>query len=158
MSSSLTRTLLAGGRVHDARQCLGRPYRLTGTVIEGDRRGRTIGFPTANLGDVGQLLPGNGVYAGRVTVACDAYAAAISIGNTPTFGEGACKLEAHLLDFDGDLYGKSIHVDFERRLRDQCKFASAAQLTDQLNRDVESVRIGHGPTSPCESANETKAS
>lgn len=158
VSSSLTRTLVSSGRVHDASLCLGRPYRLTGTVIEGDRRGRTIGFPTANLGDVGQLLPGDGVYAGHVTVAGIAHAAAISIGSTPTFGESAPKFEAHLLDFNDDLYGQSVHIDFERRLRDQCKFASAADLTDQLHRDVEAVRTGHGPSSPCASANETQAS
>lgn len=142
VSSSLVRSLIATGKVLDASLCLGRPYCVTGRVAEGARRGRTIGFPTANLANIEQLVPGDGVYAGRAVVGERSYAAAISIGRTPTFGEGERQVEAHLLDFDTDIYGRSIQIEFERRLRDQCTFASATELTDQLRRDVEAVRAG----------------
>lgn len=142
VSSSLVRRLIAAGSVLDASLCLARPYCVTGKVAEGARRGRTIGFPTANLADIEQLVPGDGVYAGRALVGGQAYLAAISIGRTPTFGGGDRQVEAHLLDFDADIYGQSIQIDFERRLRDQCTFASASELTDQLHRDVEAVRTG----------------
>lgn len=142
VSSSLVRRLVAAGRIDDASFCLSRPYAVTGTVAEGARRGRTIGFPTANLADIEQLVPGDGVYAGRALVGDQSYAAAISVGRTPTFGRGDRQVEAHLLDFDTDIYGQSIQIDFERRLRDQCTFASATELTDQLRHDVEAVRSG----------------
>lgn len=142
VSSSLIRNLIAEGRMQDASLCLARPYCVTGVVAEGARRGRTIGFPTANVADIEQLLPGDGVYAGHALVDGQAHSAAISIGRTPTFGAGDRQVEAHLLDFDVDIYGRSIQIDFERRLRDQCTFSSASELTDQLRRDVEAVRTG----------------
>ena len=157
VSSSLVRRLVAAGKIHDAALCLARPYCLTGNIVEGKQRGRTIGFPTANLANIEQLIPGDGVYAGRATVGEQAYSAAISIGRTPTFREGVRQVEAYLLDFAGDLYGRSIQIDFDRRLRDQRAFASASDLTDQLHLDVQAVRMGHRPSATCESANEPQA-
>lgn len=157
VSSSLVRRLIAAGNIHDASLCLARPYCLTGNIVKGEQRGRTIGFPTANLADIEQLVPGDGVYAGRAIVGEQAYSAAISIGRTPTFGEGDRQVEAHLLDFDADLYGRSIQIDFERRLRDQSAFASASDLTDQLHLDIQAVRNGQRQSAACESANEAQA-
>ena len=158
VSSSLIRSLIVNGRVDEASRCLARAYAVDGIVIEGDRRGRTIGFPTANLGDVQQLLPGDGVYAGRAMVDDRSCPAAISIGCTPTFGEGNRQLEAHLLDFDDDIYGRSIRLEFDRRLRDQCAFASAAELTEQLRRDVEAVRTGADSSAVCKAGGKTRTS
>lgn len=158
VSSSVIRNLLSDGRVHEASHCLARPYCLIGRVVAGDRRGRSIGFPTANLGDVVQLVPGDGVYAGRATLDDQSYAAAISIGHTPTFGEGERRVEAHLLDFDDDIYDRPIRLEFERRLRDQLTFASASELSDQLQRDVESVRTGADSPLECGSSDKARAS
>ena len=140
VSSSLIRRLLLEGKVHRAALCLGRPYALIGEVGEGDRRGRTLGFPTANVDTEGQLVPGDGVYAGEAQVENDTYLAAISIGNTPTFEGTKRRFEVHLLDFDGDLYGRLIRVRFERPLRGQQTFASPDALAEQLGRDVQAVR------------------
>src|SRR5205814_192284 len=106
-SSSRVRAALLAGQVETAADLLGRPYRIAGTVITGAQRGRTIGFPTANLGDVPTVLPGNGVYAVRATVAGVQYPAAANVGPNPTFGEDVPKVEIHLLGFSGDLYGKT---------------------------------------------------
>ncbi len=140
VSSSLIRRLIAEGRIDRANLCLGRSYALNGEVVEGDRRGCTIGFPTANLDVPDQLVPADGVYAGQATVRGKTYPAAISIGNTPTFGGTQRRVEAHLLEFDDELYGESIRVEFECRLRGQRRFESPEALVDQLHRDVEAVR------------------
>lgn len=140
VSSSLIRRLLSEGKVRRAALCLGRPYTLIGTVIDGDRRGRSIGFPTANLAVSDQLIPADGVYAGRGLAGDRNYLAAISIGHTPTFSGTERRVEAHLLDFAGDLYGQSIQLGFERRLREQRTFESPEALVEQLRRDIEAVR------------------
>ncbi len=140
VSSSLIRRLLFEGKVRHAAACLGRPYSLSGDVIAGDRRGRTIGFPTANITAGEQIVPADGVYAGRVVFHGDTYVAAISIGHTPTFHGTGQRIEAHLLDFDGDLYDQAIRIEFEHRLRDQQAFDSPEALVRQLHRDVEAVR------------------
>ena len=140
VSSSLIRSLLGKGKVRRAALCLGRPYALVGEVVGGDHRGRSLGFPTANVAVSDQLVPADGVYGGRATVRGGTYRAAISIGTTPTFGGTTQRIEAHLLDFDGELYGESIRVEFERWLREQRTFNSPAALVSQLNRDVEAVR------------------
>lgn len=140
VSSSLIRRLLAEGDVCRAAMCLGRRYALTGSVIHGDHRGRQIGFPTANLAVSDQLVPGEGVYTGRAIVGSQPYLCAISIGRTPTFGGAECRVEGHLLDFAGDLYGQSLRLEFERRLRDQVAFESGDALRRQLDRDVAEVR------------------
>ena len=140
VSSSLIRQLLSEGNVAAAAVGLGRPYCLTGEVITGDRRGRTIGFPTANIAPADQLVPGDGVYAGQAEVRAASHACAISIGQKPTFSGQSRHIEAHLLDFDGDIYGQTIRLEFDRRLRDQRAFESADALVRQLTLDVEDVR------------------
>lgn len=158
VSSSLIRRLLTEGKVRRAALCLGRPYALIGEVVEGDGRGRTIGFPTANIATPDQLVPGSGVYAGRAVVRSDIHLAAISIGHTPTFGGTEQQIEAHLLDFDGDLYGEMIRIEFERRLREQRRFDSVQALADQLHRDVAAVRDSADPSRPVTQTGKVQAS
>lgn len=140
LSSSLIRYLIAYGRVRDAGICLGRPYVLEGEVIEGYKRGRTIGVPTANLHCTDQLIPADGVYAGKCSIDGKPFAAAVSIGTTPTFDGAKHQIEAHLLGFSGDLYGRTIHLDLIDWVRDQRKFAGVEALKGQLARDFEIVR------------------
>lgn len=141
-SSTLIRWLLSAGRVRDARRALGRLYELEGVVVEGDKRGRTLGFPTANI-QPEALVPADGVYAGLAT---DAQArwrlAAISVGTKPTFSGDARAVEAHLLDWDGplDSYGWRTRVRFAAHLRDQARYASVDALTAQIERDCTRVR------------------
>jgi riboflavin kinase/FMN adenylyltransferase len=137
VSSSRVRAALVASEVATAVDLLGRPYRIAGGVITGAKRGRTIGFPTANLGDVPTVLPGNGVYAVRAIVDGQSWPAAANIGPNPTFGEAARKIEIHLIGYAGDVYGKSMAVDFIQKLRDTRPFASAADLIEQLKADVE---------------------
>ena len=144
LSSSLIRWLLRHGRIADAARCLGRPYELSATVVRGDQRGRTIGVPTANLDPVelaGRALPGDGVYAGSVVLADGTERpAAISVGAKPTFAGRGRVIEAHALDYHGDLYGQVIAVRLTRWLRDQQSFPGVAELKAQLQRDVAEVR------------------
>ena len=139
-SSSRVRNSLLKGDIEDAAKVLGRPYRLHGTTAEGSRRGRTLGFPTANLDPLQNLAPGNGVYAVRVFVGEAVWPGAANVGPNPTFGEDARKVEVHLIGFQGDLYGQALAVDFVRRLRDTRPFQGAADLMGQLRRDVEQAR------------------
>lgn len=144
VSSSLIRSLLECGRVGDAARGLGRLYGLTGPVIAGDKRGRAIGVPTANLDPkalAGIMIPAQGVYAGVVEVPDGTvHTAAVSIGAKPTFGPADAAIEAHLLDFDGDLYERDITVRFVRWLRDQQRFADQQELVSQMGRDITRVR------------------
>jgi len=119
---------------------LGHPYRIEGQVVAGARRGQQIGFPTANIAGIETLLPADGVYAGIALVEGRQFAAAINIGPNPTFQENARKVEAHLLDYSGDLYGKTLAVDLTARVRDVRKFVSRDELIDQIGRDVAAVR------------------
>src|SRR5690606_29960511 len=134
---------------------LGRPYAIRGRVVAGDRRGRTLGFPTANLAAETEVLPGHGVYAGRVTLLDDPepgagpgapargarFAAVTNVGRRPTFAADDPTLaEAHLLDFAGDLYGRRIEVSFAARLREERRFAGPDELRAQIARDVEEAR------------------
>jgi riboflavin kinase/FMN adenylyltransferase len=136
VSSSMVRWLIAQGRVRDAAICLGRAFALEGQVIKGFQRGRAIGVPTANL-DVGELMvPADGVYAGRCEVDGKAYPVALSIGTLPTFEENRRQIEAHLLGFDGDLYGKRIRVEVTDWVRDQRKFNGVEALKQQMARDI----------------------
>ena len=120
--------------------CLGRPFCVSGEVMMGDQRGRTLGFPTANL-DVWkkQILPANGVYAAYGTVDGERYKAATNVGVRPTVDDRRLVVEAHLLDFEGDIYGKTLVVDFIRRVRDERKFPDLASLTRQIDVDVAKV-------------------
>lgn len=140
ISSSRIRKLIAEGDVDTARDMLTRPYRIRGMVTHGAGRGATIGFPTANLGAIDTLVPNFGVYAGRAYVDGRAHWSAIHIGPNPTFGEAHRKVEVHLLNFEGSLYGQAIEVDFVSRLRDIREFDSADSLVKQLKLDVESTR------------------
>jgi riboflavin kinase/FMN adenylyltransferase len=128
VSSSLIRWLLANGRVRDAGICLARPYALEGEVIRGHERGRAIGVPTANLDCPEQMVPADGVYAGRCTVDGRTYPVALSIGTMPTFGENRRQVEAHLLNFSGDLYGRRLSVEVTDWVRDQWKFNGVEPL------------------------------
>jgi riboflavin kinase/FMN adenylyltransferase len=139
ISSSVIRWLISHGRVADAARALGRPYRLRGTVVEGAKRGRTIGFPTANL-QTSQLIPAPGIYAGTASIDGRTYGAAISIGNNPTFAADKTTVEAFLLDFSGDLYGRTIEIAFSRWVREMLTFAGATPLVHQMRRDVEWTR------------------
>ncbi len=141
VSSSRVRTELLAGRVDVVAALLGREYVITGTVEAGQKRGTTIGFPTANLHDVPTLLPGDGVYAMRATVDGTTWPAAANVGPNPTFGESARKTEVHLLGFTGDLYGKLLSATFVKKIRDTKKFASIDTLKEQISHDLESVRM-----------------
>ncbi|MEZ6110354.1 MAG: bifunctional riboflavin kinase/FAD synthetase [Pirellulaceae bacterium] len=141
ISSSRIRDCVARGDVDEARRLLTRPYRIRGLVTHGARRGNTIGFPTANIAAVDTLLPGEGVYAGRAYVDEAVIPAAINIGPNPTFSEQQLKVEAHLLDYSGSLYGRTLEVDFLARLRDTRPFASVDALVQQLQHDVGETRV-----------------
>ncbi|MGH9077631.1 MAG: bifunctional riboflavin kinase/FAD synthetase [Acidimicrobiales bacterium] len=149
VSSTRIRALLAAGRVGEAAGMLGRPHQVRGTVGHGDRRGRQLGFPTANV-DVppGIQLPADGVYAGWYSrPAGPPHAAAISVGRRPTFHseEHGPVVEAYLLDFAGDLYGEQARVDFVANLRDQVRYQAAGDLSAQIARDVVATRAALGP-------------
>ena len=138
VSSSHIRTLVDAGDVGEATRFLGAPFRVRGEVVSGDRRGRELGFPTANIvPDPGLVRPGNGVYAARA----DGMVAAVNVGVRPTFSDGQGVLvEAYLLDFDADLYGRVMSVDFIARLRGEQRFESADALVAQMRRDVARTR------------------
>ena len=140
VSSSRVRTALTSGDVAKAAVLLGRSYRIAGTVVAAAKRGRTIGFPTANLDDVPTVLPGDGVYAVRALVEGKSWPAAANIGPNPTFGENAHKVEVHLIGFTGDLYGQSMSIDFVRKLRDTRPFAGVHELIQQLKQDVDDAK------------------
>jgi riboflavin kinase/FMN adenylyltransferase len=144
VSSSRVRAALQRGAVREAAECLGRPYRLSGTVEAGRRRGAGLGFPTANLGRATTLIPGDGVYAVRASHAGTRWPGAANIGPNPTFGENARKVEVHLIGFQGDLYGQELSVDFLDRLRDTRPFGSVDELVAQLRADVERARAAAG--------------
>ena len=144
ISSSRVRTALVSGDVSLAKDLLGRRYAIAGTVVRGAERGRTLGFPTANLADVATVLPGNGVYAVRAIVNGTTWPAAANIGPNPTFGEAAQKIEVHLIGFAGDLYGSTLTVEFTTKLRDTRPFAGVHELTEQLKRDIEAARSATG--------------
>ncbi len=140
VSSSRVRTLISAGAVAEAARLLTRPYRIRGTVIHGQGRGNKLGFPTANVGEIDTLLPGEGIYAGQAWIDGKPYPTAMSLGGNPTFNESEKKVEAFLLDYHGDLYGRPIEIDFLARLRDIKRFDSAGQLVDQMALDVEATR------------------
>jgi riboflavin kinase / FMN adenylyltransferase len=140
VSSSRVRAAVAAGDVDLARQLLTRPYRIRGMVTHGARRGAKIGFPTANLEAIDTLLPAQGVYAARAFTSAGNWPAAVNIGPNPTFGEQALKVEAHLIDFAGSLYGQPLELDFLSRLRSIRPFESIEALKAQLARDVAATR------------------
>jgi riboflavin kinase/FMN adenylyltransferase len=151
VSSSRVRDALLRGRVDEASQLLNRPYRLRGRVVTGRQRGKSLGFPTANLGEIPTLVPGDGVYAVRVHLSSGAlHSGAANVGPNPTFGEQARKVEVHLIGFAGDLVGQELALDFVQRLRDTKQFASAAKLIEQLQTDVALAEKVIGESSTAE--------
>ena len=142
ISSSNIRRLLAAGDVTSAAALLGRPAEVSGVVVLGDRRGGTLGFPTANVAVPSDLLvPKNGIYAGSAL----GHRAAVSIGTNPHYGGTERRVEAYLLDYDGDLYGQGIVVELWERLRDEAVFDSEAALVAAIADDVERTRAARRP-------------
>ena len=148
VNSTRIRDLLSEGQVEEAEILLGRPYGVRGQVVEGDRRGREIGFPTANLAAENEVLPLAGVYAGHMRV-LDADASGktrsepvvTNVGLRPTFKDAqGLMAEAHVIDFEGDLYGQKIELSFERRLRAEREFSGVDALREQIARDVDEAR------------------
>jgi riboflavin kinase/FMN adenylyltransferase len=140
VSSTLIRQTVMNGDVDYAGRLLGRPYAISGKVIEGLRRGQKLGFPTANLLSKNELFPKRGVYVVFATVANQTYGAVANIGYNPTFGDVKFSVEVHILDFDQDIYGEEIAVSFITRLRDEVKFSGVDQLVAQINKDVAKAR------------------
>ena len=142
ISSSHVRSLLAAGDVRHAAQLLGRPAEVEGTVVLGDQRGGTLGFPTANLAVAPDLLvPAYGIYAGSAR----GHRAAVSIGTNPHYGGTERRVEAFLLDFEGDLYGSRVVVELWERLRDEAVFGSEAELVEAIDADVARTRAAVRP-------------
>lgn len=140
-SSTSVRKALAAGDMERVRDLLGRHYRLSGPVVHGFERGRTIGFPTANISVAAdRALPALGVYATRAHVAGRLLGAATNIGRRPTFEAGHISIETHLLDFEGDIYGERMDIELVQRIRAEQPFESAQELTEQIHRDVLAVR------------------
>jgi riboflavin kinase/FMN adenylyltransferase len=149
VSSTRIRAALQQGDVADARLCLGRPYTVRGRVVEGDRRGRTLGFPTANLACENELVPANGVYATRVRLfeaggagrrEARSLESVTNVGTRPTFAPGRVLVEAHLLDFAGDLYGRRLELAFHQRIRAERRFSGPEELARQIAADAERAR------------------
>ncbi|MCC7452314.1 MAG: bifunctional riboflavin kinase/FAD synthetase [Anaerolineae bacterium] len=141
ISSSAIREALLAGDVEKAAHWLGRPYSIEGPVIHGDHRGRTIGFPTANIQVWDeQVLPANGVYAGWATLNGERFMTVMNVGERPTFAGKDIRVEAHLLDFDRDIYGQRLTVDFVARLRGEQKFSGLDALIQQIRADAERGR------------------
>jgi riboflavin kinase/FMN adenylyltransferase len=141
ISSTRIRELIARGEVGEAAALLGRPYVLRGEVVVGDRRGRSIGFPTANvLPHAAVVVPARGVYAGFVSDGRAVHPACTNVGVAPTFGRGESRIEAYVLGFGGDLYGHVVDVSFLRRIRPEKRFSGVEELKEQIARDVEEAR------------------
>jgi len=140
VSSTEIRRLIGAGQMRAAGELLGTSYRITGTVVRGAERGRQIGFPTANLEEIGTVVPGDGVYAGRARVGSNWFAAGINVGPNPTFADRQRKVEVHLIDFSEDLYGSHLTVELIERLRDTQRFDGITALQAQLADDVSRAR------------------
>ena len=143
VSSSNIRRLLLEGHVEQAARLLGRYYAIEGPVVEGFRRGRQLGFPTANVRSINAIVPRKGVYAVRVEWEKRLYPGVANVGYNPTFGNQALSVEAHLFDVDVHLYGATVYVEFLHRIRDECKFASVGELAAQIACDVQDARTVH---------------
>jgi riboflavin kinase / FMN adenylyltransferase len=146
ISSTHIRELIAEGEVGEAAKLLGRPYMLRGEVVVGDRRGRSIGFPTANVvPDPAVVVPARGVYGGFVRLGKLIHPACTNVGLAPTFERGESRIEAYLIDFEGDLYGRLVDVSFVQRIRPEKKFSGVDELKERITRDVEEAqRITNG--------------
>ena len=142
VSSSEIRIALQVGDVQRAARFLGRPYSVAGEVVAGDGRGRTLGFPTANVKADRPVLVARGVYSAGAEVDGRAWRAVVNVGVRPTFGDNALAVEAHVLDFSGNLYGRRVTLRFVARIRDELKFSSVDALRGQIARDVAAARAG----------------
>ncbi|NLX94961.1 MAG: bifunctional riboflavin kinase/FAD synthetase [Rhodopirellula sp.] len=140
VSSSRIRALVARGEVDLAGRMLTQPYRILGSVEHGAGRGAGLGYPTANVAGVETLLPAEGIYCGRGWSDGRSWPAAISLGANPTFGERELKIEVHLLDYRGDLYGRQLGVEFLSRLRGVERFGDVGELVAQMDRDIAACR------------------
>ena len=141
VSSTEVRTCVEAGDMTHAAEMLGRPFTISGFVIEGDQRGRTIGFPTANIAvEPGCIVPAHGVYATWTQADGRTRLSATNIGIRPTFGGGGRQIETHLLDYEGDLYNAKLWVAFARKLRNEVQFSGVDALVAQLHRDVAAAR------------------
>ena len=142
VSSTRIREMIRAGNFDAASQMLGRPYAICGQVVKGDQIGKTIGFPTANLEVAQLILPPNGVYATCTELDGKFYRAALNIGVRPTVatGQPELRVEAHLLDFSGDLYGREIELQFVAKLREERRFGTVDELRQQIGHDIEAVR------------------
>ena len=140
ISSSRIRELICARAMTAAVELLGHPYRMSGTVRHGAGRGRTIGFPTANLAEIQTLLPAHGVYAGATEIDGNCYPVAVSIGPNPTFGEHREKVECHIDGFTGDLYDQKLAIDLLKEVRALQSFGSVNELISQINSDIEACR------------------
>jgi riboflavin kinase/FMN adenylyltransferase len=140
ISSSRIRELICARAMTAAVELLGHPYRMSGIVRHGAGRGRTIGFPTANLAEIQTLLPAHGVYAGATEINGRRYPAAVSVGPNPTFGEHREKIECHIDGFTGDLYGQKLAIDLLSEVRALQSFSSVNELISQIRSDIEACR------------------
>ena len=141
VSSTEVRELLATGQVDEARRLLGRPYSLAGEVVSGARRGRCLGFPTANLAvRPERAVPPDGVYAVYALIGDERLPAVANIGERPSFNTGQRAIEVHILDYSGDLYGRDLAIEFIKRLRPEQRFGDVCQLVEQISRDIEQAR------------------
>jgi riboflavin kinase/FMN adenylyltransferase len=143
ISSSSIRTFIAHGDLERAKAALGRPYAFSGTVVAGDQRGRSLGYPTVNIAvpSARKLLPPDGVYAVRARTARGVFGGMMNLGGRPTFGDLERTLEVHLFDVSGDWYGERLSVDFVRRLRDVVRFDGVDALVAQLGEDARNARF-----------------
>ncbi|MGD8322714.1 MAG: bifunctional riboflavin kinase/FAD synthetase [Gemmatimonadota bacterium] len=142
VSSSRIRRAVAGGRLQEAWACLGRPYSIRGVVVRGDGRGKELGFPTANLKVAGtdKLIPPAGIYAVRGVLRSGTFPGALHLGPRPTFKGSPPTIELHLMDFEADIYGEEVRVDFVELLRDIRPFSTVRALVAQMREDVEEAR------------------
>ncbi|HEY7165169.1 MAG TPA: bifunctional riboflavin kinase/FAD synthetase [Candidatus Binatia bacterium] len=140
VSSSRIRQLLEQGAVEEAAALLGRYHFVSGKVVSGHRRGRGLGFPTANIASRTEVVPANGIYATVLEVKGQRLPSATSVGTNPTFGAAPRTVETFIMDFDNDIYGEQVRLSFVKRIRDEKKFDSIAALTDQMDRDVAAAR------------------
>lgn len=156
ISSTFIRSCVDAGDVRLATAALGRPHRIEGLVVRGDMRGRGLGFPTANLRPpMYSAIPADGVYAGWMTVRERPRAAAISVGTNPTYSGTERRVESYLLDFEGDLYGEQVQLDFVERIRPMVKFGSSEELVTQIEQDVADTRRILGEDQPPAGAAQT---
>jgi riboflavin kinase / FMN adenylyltransferase len=141
LSSTLIRGFIVEGRVHDVMVGLGRPYTVRGRVVSGHQRGKRLGFPTANLRlERDFCVPPDGVYAGKALLGEEKHVCAINIGSNPTFHDAEPALEVFLIDFEGDIYGESLEIEFHHRLREEIAFSGEEELIRQMSKDVKKAR------------------